>query len=318
MNTSNHNSQIKEAPTMARYAKLYFAKKEEDIPISQYIMKLPEALRNKILGWKLGLKHHAKTTWNVENEGIQMPMTYTMYRQMPDKVRRNIFQKIEKKLLKRDITHVILPKLMGICPFETIEVCRGNWIKPFFVKDMIDFIAQEKIINKPLKDLEIILLDGNEKDVHMMVDLIYPHINYLTIITKEPERFEKQVENAFEDVGLNIQLLSYNKEAISQGDIIIDTHYDDPSVIRFCKKNSVYLDFGNHSEKTAMLLERENGSLVIDEFFLQKDNETISSTEAEVLLTVSGFWSRDYKETEKRIKEENIRIYNIIKDKLYV
>ena len=293
---------------MAQYAELYFAESEEDIPINRYLMKLAPSIRNQIIKWKLGLKYEAKYIWGVKGEEIQLPMTYTMYKTMPCVVRSHLFKKIEKRLLQRDITHVILPKTMRICPFQTIQGCTGNYIRPFFIMDIIRFISKHRLLNKDLKDLEIIILDGSKSDVYMIIDFIYPYINYLTIITNDPARFENQVENIFDDVGLNIQVLSYNKTSIAQGDIIIDTHYDDPSVIHFCKKNAVYLDMGNHIEKTAMLLEKQNKIPVIDEFFLTKNDQVVSTAKAEVLLTIANLFSRDYQETMRRLKKEKIEI----------
>lgn len=298
---------------MAQYAELYFAEKEEDIPINRYLMKLPPLMRNRIIQWKIGLKYEEKVIWGVKGKWVQLPMTYTMYRTMPGIITSDLFKKIEKRLLKREITHVVLPKIMRACPFESIRECTGNYIKPFFIMDMIRFISSNRLTNKDLKDLEIIILDGNKKDVLMMVDFIYPYINYLTIITNEPERFEDLGKNIFDDVGLNIQVLSYNKTAIAQGDIIIDTHYDDPSVIRFCKKNAVYIDMGNHLEKTAMLVERQNQIPVIDDFLLIKDNQVVNTAQGEVLLTISNLFRNDYQEIIHQLKKEKIRIKNLLK-----
>lgn len=297
---------------MAQYGELYFAEKEEDIPINQYLMKLTPYVRNKIIKWKLSLKSKEKTVWGVDGEIIQLPMTYTMYRTMPSGARNSLFEKIEKKLLQKDITHVILPKIMRSSPFKQIKECRGNHIKVYFIMDIIHYISQQRLVNKDLKDLEIIILDGNQKDVPMIIDLIYPYINYLTIMTDHPEDFQEQAVSIFEDVGLNIQVLSYNKTAMGQGDIIIDTHYDDPSVIRFCKKESIYLDMGNHSEKTTMLLERQNQVPVVDEFFLTKGKQIVSIAEAEVLLTMGNLLSWDYKETIRQIKKEKIKINSLL------
>lgn len=298
---------------MAKYAELYFAEKEENILMNKYLMRLPENLRNKILKWKLALKCEEEIKWEIQGEHIQMPMTYTMYRKMPLKLRSEIFGKIEKRLEKRGITHVILPSLINTSPFQTIQECTGNYIKPFFIMEIIYFIAQKKLVDKELKHLEIVILDGNRKEVDMIIDFIYPHINHLTVITDTPERFQQKAEEIFDDVGLNMQVLSYTKGALSQGDIVIDTHYDDPTVIHLCKSKTIYLDIGNHAEKTIMLLERQNGVLVVDKFLLTKNGEVVSIAKAELLLTINEVFTRSHKETMKRLKKQNIEIYKLIK-----
>lgn len=298
---------------MAQYAELYFAKQEDDIPINKYLMKLPDNMRNQIIKWKPTLEYKDSVTWGIQGAEIQMPLTYTMYRKMPGLLRKQIFKKIEKKLQKREITHVILPNTMKTFPFENMKKCTGNDIKPFFMMEMIDFLTKENIVGKDLQDVEVIILDGNTKDVDIMIDFIYPYINHLTIISKSPDRFKEKAEIILEDVGLNMQVLSYTKGAISQGDIIIDTHYDDPSIIGFCKAGALYLDIGNHIEKTNMLLERRRKAQVIDQFLLIKNNQVASLAKAEALLDLGTLFSRNYKETMKRIKEEKVKVYKFVK-----
>lgn len=297
---------------MAKYAELYFAEQEENIPMNKYLMKLPENLRNKMINWKLALKYEDKTTWDIPGERVQMPMTYGMYRKMPLSLRSELFKKIEKRLSQKGITHVMLPSLIHTSPFQLIKECTGHYIKPFFIMEIIHFIAKEKIIDKELQDIEVVILDGNTQDVDMIVDFIYPYINHLTLISKRPERFEEKAQDIFTDVGLNMQVLSYTKGAISQGDIIIDTHYDDPSVIHLCRQGALYLDIGNHAEKTIMLVERQKGVLVIDQFLLAKKGEVVSTTKAELLLTMDQVFNRNYKETMKRLKSQSIEVYKLL------
>ena len=284
---------------MARYAELYFSDKE----VGRY--------QSMILRWRPRLKYEDETIWGIQGEKIELPMTYTDYRQMPLKIRDKVFKKIEKQLKKRTITHVLIPRLMGSCPFEDISESRGSHIKPFFMMELIGFIIDKKLIGKDLQDIEVVILDGDEKEVDMLIDLIYPYINHLTIVTKNPERFKQKEVDIFDDVGLNMQVLSYTKGAISQGDIIIDTHYYDPGIIRLCKAKSVYLDMGSNSEKTVMLIESQREVLVIDQFLLEKNNEVVSLAKAEMLLKMNKVFSRNYKETMKRLKKENIKVYKL-------
>ncbi len=284
---------------MTKYAELYFAEEDQN------------KFLDMLLRWRLNLKYEEKVTWEIQGVRASMPMTYTRYRQMPLALRGKIFKKIEKKLQRQGITHVILPKLISTCPFQDLKEYTGNYIKPFFIMGIINFIVEERLVDKNLQNLEIVMLDGSEKEVDMLIDFIYPYINHLTIVTKEPERFKQKSVDIFEDVGLNMQVLSYTKGAISQGDIIIDTHYDDPMVIHLCKARALYLDIGNHAEKTAMLLERKRDVTVIDEFLLEKNGEVVSTAKAEMLLMMNQVFSRNYKETMKRLKKQNVKIYKL-------
>lgn len=297
---------------MAQYGELYFAEKEEDINVSKYLMKLPDNLRNKIIKWTLNMTNEVKITWGVEGGKVQLPMTYSMYRKMSPKVRKDLFAKIEKQLLQRNVTHVTLPKLIKDQAFETLQECTSHYIKPFFIMEAISFMVQEQIIAKKLQHTEVIILDGNKRDVDMMIDFIYPYINHLTIISKVPQRFQEKADCIFRDVGLNMQVLSYTKGAISQGDIIIDTHYEDPLMIRFCKKGALYLDLANHPEKTVILKQRKKEVLIKEEFLLIKDQVIVSSKKAEMLLTMNRTFHRDYRETMKRLKKHNIEIYKLV------
>lgn len=297
---------------MAQYAELYFAETQQDIPVNKYFMKLPEGLRNKIIKWKLNLKYEEKTTWGVKGAKIQLPMTYTMYREMPIQAKQDLFQKIEKKLRQRDMTHVILPRLINSSPFKQLQECTGNQIKSFFIMQIIYFIAKEKIVDKKLKNIEVIILDGNKKDVNRIIDLIYPYINHLTVLSRTPERFQEKADYIFKDVGLNMQVLSYTKGAISQGDIIIDTHDEDPLMLRFCKKGALYLDIANHPEKTVRLKEANKDVLIREEVLFSKNGEIVNTKKAEMLLTMNQVFTRNQKETLERLKRQNIEIYKLM------
>ncbi|NLI90021.1 MAG: hypothetical protein GX366_06405 [Epulopiscium sp.] len=297
---------------MAKYAELYFAENEEDIPINKHIMKLPEGLRYRIIKWDRMLKYQEKSTWDIKGEKIQLPLTYTMYRKMPRDIRDGVFNKIEVKLKQKEITHLTLPRLITTSQFRNIKECTGNYIKPFFVMEVIKFATSQKIINKDLGNIEVILLDGNREDVDMIIDFIYPHINHLTIVSDRPERFNDKSQYIFQDVGLNMQVLSYNKNAISQGDIIIDTHYYDPSIIHLCKKGALYLDIANNKEKTVILMEKQDTINVIDQFLLVKNGEIVSTKKAEMLLEIDSIFTSDYKETMKRLQKQNIEIYKLV------
>ena len=147
---------------MLKYAELYFADKEEDIPMNKHLLKLPENIRNKIIKWRLALKYEEKTTWQVTGERVQIPMTYTMYRKMPLTLRSQMFKKIERNLLDKGVTHAMLPRLMNVSPFEQIKECTGDYIKPFFIMEIIKFVVNHKVVGKSLQNLEVVVLDGNE------------------------------------------------------------------------------------------------------------------------------------------------------------
>lgn len=293
---------------MSQYAQMYFAEKEEDIPIAKTLMRLPSGFRDRIIKWKKAMKYGDILMWGVAGKAVQLPMTYTMYKNMSPQRREKIFKKLEIQLINDGITYILLPRILKTSPFTNIQDCKGDYIKPFLTTVVIRYIANEKIISKELKDIEVVILDGNKGDVDMILDIIYPHINYLSIITNYPERFEKKAEYIFQEVGLNVTISSYNKPAISQGDIVIDTHYDDPGIIHFCKKNSVYIDMGNHIEKTVMLLEKQKDVMIVDEFFLAKDEEVLRIDQAELVLSIKGVFGEDYNETIRKIKKENIVI----------
>lgn len=286
---------------MGEYAELHFAEKEQS------------KFKNMFLRWRPNLKYEEQTIWGQQGKKVQMPMTYTGYRQMPIGLRTHVFENIERKLHKNGITHVILPKSISTCPFKNIQMCIGDDIKSFFIMEVIHFIVKESITDKELHNMEVVILDGNKTQVDILIDLIYPYINNLAVITTEPERFKQKSKDIFDDVGLNMQVLSYTKGAISQGDIIIDTHCDDPTVIHLCKEKAVYLDIGNNAEKTAILLDRQRNVFLTDKFLLEKDGEVLSLAKAELILTMNGVFARSYIETMKRLKKYDIKIYKLIK-----
>ena len=105
-----------------------------------------------------------------------------------------------------------------------IPIAHGNFLFAFLMINVIKkFFA---ITEKNLGQLEIFILDQNYLLTQILIDVIYPHVNYLTIITDTKEIYTQKQHDIFSDVGLNIQIINYNKLYMKNADVIINTGMD--------------------------------------------------------------------------------------------
>lgn len=102
-----------------------------------------------------------------------------------------------------------------------IPIAHGNFLFAFLAIDVIKKFFD--VAGKNFGQLEIFILDKNHLLTQILIDAIYPHVNYLTIITDTKEIYAQKEHDIFKDVGLNIQILNYNKLYLKNADVIINT-----------------------------------------------------------------------------------------------
>lgn len=123
-----------------------------------------------------------------------------------------------------------------------IKISNGNLMFAFLAIDAIKKFSH--VIQKEFANLEIFIIDKNHLLTQILIDNIYPHVNYLTVITNEKNIYNKKEHSIFAETGLNIQILSYNKSIIENADIIINTGFENKFDYAI-KRNSLYFDLGS-------------------------------------------------------------------------
>lgn len=102
-----------------------------------------------------------------------------------------------------------------------------------------------------LKKLHVVVIEGSSLGTQLVIEKIYPTLNYLTIVTGNKESYEEIEEKIAYETGLAI---GYLEEIPRDVDFIIDLSKHLPDNQTVIKKGTVYLDFYQKKEKTNSIL----------------------------------------------------------------
>ncbi|NMA85174.1 MAG: hypothetical protein GX962_15070 [Epulopiscium sp.] len=161
-----------------------------------------------------------------------------------------------------------------------IPVVQGQEMILFFILPAILKILP--IISKPLESLEICVIGGPNKRTNLILDLIYPHFNFLTLMTEKPDTFLKKGEQIYEEVGLLVNFVEKKYNRVIHEDVIINLEPDDTSFY-FCKKGTVYFDYSGSREHTKKILLNRNDIIVIDDLSLLYQEQEFSTKLLELI-----------------------------------
>lgn len=123
--------------------------------------------------------------------------------------------------------------------YDTIKVAHGNFLFAFLAMQIIKKFCS--VTNKKLELVEVFILDANQTITQILIDSIYPHVNYLSVITGQKDFYLQKQHDIFIDNGLNLQLLNYNKSLMVNADIIINTGIENNFVYAI-KPKAIYFD----------------------------------------------------------------------------
>jgi len=155
-------------------------------------------------------------------------------------------------------------------PFEFPEVVRianGKHIFALLIMQAINKAV--KMTNRELKKTEILIIGGNETITNIVLENVYRHVNYLSLIFDENasdaeiEDYNKTAAYIFDDVGLNVRITKKNVDCLKSADIIINTSNERIPYDYYYKRGAIYFDLGMNKEKTRELMVKRGDILVI-------------------------------------------------------
>ena len=255
------------------FLNLRYADREEDIAISLWIKKLPNCLKDLYIE-----KRNPYTVKETELLGARgfdviLPVTGDYAKKHCDKM---------DCLLKRTMDEFektgcdIAAAPYGVKLPAGLPQADGKIIFAFYLMDIIHKIY--KYTDRDIRTAEIVILDGGNFLTELVVDVIYPNVNYLSIYTDRKENFEEKADYIYEDCGLNVQVFSNTKNALLRNaDIVINCAMELENFDYFFKRNSLYLDVNKNRQKLLRLMAKRRDMVCIDDIKLKADRLFIMS-----------------------------------------
>jgi len=239
---------------------------------------------------------------------VTLPLTSDDMRERPEYFSEQAAQTLHN--LRDYGVGIVLPPAMpagalGAAAFpDILPVADGNGVFAFFMMQAIDKTL--KLAGKNIKTAEIVLIDGNQSLTQSVLDNIYPHVNYLTLITDED--YSGKCAQIYSDCGLNMSVSDYNRSSLVSADIIINTREENKFDFYY-KRGAIYFELGrrNGAETAA----KRDDILIVDGLRLSRSIAAPSEREEDITLErfECGLhaMSRDYRKLCSRYDSCGVR-----------
>ncbi len=295
-----------------KFAKIDFIEKLEEIPLKFNLYK-----NEKILNW------YIKKFTPYIKEDLEILNTTGYKVKLP--ILKKIAYEEEELLAELYLKTISSIKQLGVeivdVPFDfkhklysEITVTNKQILFISFILNTI--LKSIKIINKSLKDIQIVILDDKVENSHltnMIVEEIYESINYLTLITEKD--YTQLLQEIFQDNGLNIAQVKSSNSIMSTADIIINVSNEDFKNYHILKSGSVFIDISNNIKSTLNVCIKREDILVIDNLNINFESKVYSLEDFELAYYVN---SKTYRNAKRGNDTLYIKMINEELDELNV
>lgn len=201
---------------------------------------------------------------------------------------------------------MVLPPPVFAHPFpNTLPVADGCVMRLFFAMPIIQKALH--FLNKDIKTAEILIIGGNMHMTLLLIDMVYPHVNHLTLLTDNPEDtlLLETAERVFDDTGLNLCLTVKNKALLEGADVILNTYGGPDRYDFYYRRGAAYVEFSPNKQKYLELATKRPELLLVDDIKIKYRNQVMSAAFFEMLFfAASAEYRRFYYFLGKNYSEE--------------
>lgn len=150
----------------------------------------------------------------------------------------------------------------------------GNRIHPFFTMQWIQKLIKDLCFHS--QNVSIAVIDGFNKETDLVVDVVYPYVNDLRILTARTEYFYQKSDEIFDDVGLYVQIDEHPKKILTDADVVISLS-EMPLSMGLVRKGAVFIDLSQGKRNVRELISRRSDIFLIDDASYVLKNHKMSS-----------------------------------------
>lgn len=198
----------------------------------------------------------------LDNEGLDIKLPIIESEINDYEYIRYIIEEFNNRLSFYDINTLIISKELNNYrqDFKSI-IADEKAVSFLYIDKVIQKIINLK--NKELKNMNFVILDGDNSKARFIIDYIYEKINSLTIVTEKPEIFEEQIDEIYEETGLAIGITNYNVNQKIVSDIIINCNSKKDKIFYSFDEGSYIIDFISDEDKIRnILIKREDINII--------------------------------------------------------
>lgn len=292
----------------------------DNIVSPKLVNLLPSGVVNYHISNKSDIEVSDINIYGTEGYAIKLPITSDYINNLQQKSIDKILFRAINKIDTRGISIISKPNFLDLPKNVGVHIANGEEICPLLIPKLLEELMS--LINVELSDLDITIIDGNNRLTDFMIDLLYPDMNYLTIVSETPNRFDAKREFVFGDTGLNIVINSTDDRTKYTSDIVINLSEENKKVFYNCKRSCLFIDLSKSKEISNEIIYKRKDIKLIDDFSIKLDDEAIEKELFEIVLYVNNY-STMRKYINKNFKSLNnadiinmLNKYNITIDKL--
>lgn len=250
-----------------KFASICYCKTIDDIRINGIIKRMPKRLVDFYIKKKNPYMYKEVTLLEAEGLEVTLPLLQEEeYTQKWDEILAKTLEELKEKEVE-----IIIPPAKCVFPNSTMKIADGKAIFALLLNPVIDKCL--KYFQKEKKHSEFLIIDGGNFLTKVILDSVYPYVNFLGVYTDRAEDFEQTAKEIYEDTGLILQVFSNCKNALlKQADVIINGSYDMENYDYYFKKKSIYLDVNKNRQKLKRMRQKREDMLFIDGLELKIDN----------------------------------------------
>jgi len=211
--------------------------------------------------------------------------------------KQDISEKWEKweKILEQMITdcydregRILIPKTEMLLPRGKVPVSEGKLLHGFFAKEILQKALE--INEKSLKECKVVIMDGGNALTDLVLQMVYPAVNDLSVYTDREEDFLERREEIYEDCGLYVQTIGdYKNPFFREADVILNCGCYSENYDYAIKTGAFYFDISKNKRKLKQLAVRREDLFLADGLVFQKDGgEKIASSLLEGLYSLKN------------------------------
>lgn len=225
---------------------------------------------------------------------------------------KNLLEKLYKELQKYNINRIVLSnKLISSYSFINqlkeygIRIFDGKLLYKIILPQIVETVCGNKKSNMENEKVSILINSNDEMD-SKNIELLAQKVKSLNIVTNYPSRFINMSNYLFEEMGIIVKVSTGRKIT---GNIIINIDFNETKINEYrINPKAIIINCVCPTEILSKQFEGINiysyNIMAPDEYKIDRFNQTF--------IYESNIYSRQMKEIEEKIRNDNIKISELI------
>lgn len=187
---------------------------------------------------------------------------------------------------------ILIPKTELLLPRGKVPVAEGKLLHGFFAKEILEKAVE--LQGKSLQEAKVVIMDGGNALTDLVLQMVYPAVNDLSVYTDREEDFMVKREEIYEDCGLYVQTIGdYKNPFFREADVIFNCGCFSENYDYAIKTGAFYFDVSKNKRKLKQLAVRREDLFLADGLlFSGEQGEKIPSSFLEGICAIKniGFY----------------------------